>query len=236
MTSRLKQGVVSLGVRTGTKLFEKGKDIAKFGFNLFSTKKAEDSESQDDAQSSRTDRSDSSQNSAEPKTEPKTELKWVIVYQTLHKMLATLGYEKEIQLESFEYEAVATFSLDKLVLREILESRDPQIIRHLLIYAEENPTQPHIAKEHLFNCLIDSVKAFYQEDSDKTCLQKNFFVFHSFAKGVLDLLQEHTNVDSAKVDFELRLLDATYYLAYNCLMDTTSVGELREFYEEGKLV
>jgi len=38
MTSRLKQGVVSLGVRTGTKLFEKGKDFAKFGFNLFASK------------------------------------------------------------------------------------------------------------------------------------------------------------------------------------------------------
>ena len=52
------------------------------------------------------------------------------MYQVLYKMLATLGYDKEIQIDQD-----LTFSLDKLVLREILENRDPQVIRHLLIYA-----------------------------------------------------------------------------------------------------
>ena len=39
MTSRLKQGVLNIGKRAGTKILEKGLDIAKFGFNLFSMSK-----------------------------------------------------------------------------------------------------------------------------------------------------------------------------------------------------
>ena len=78
MTSRLKQGVVSLGVRTGTKLIEKGKDFAKFGFNLFSSKQTAPSEiepSQDDQARERSE-SDSQQ---QPE-QPRVELKWVMVY------------------------------------------------------------------------------------------------------------------------------------------------------------
>ena len=65
---------------------------------------------------------------------------------------------------------------------------------------------------------MDNIKSFYTKDADKTCLEKNFFVFHSYAKGVLDLLQENTEVDSISVDHELRLLDAMYYLTYNGLL------------------
>ena len=91
------------------------------------------------------------------------------------------------------------FSLDEIVIKEVLEGRDPQVIRHLLQHASENPTTPHIAYEELFTGLMGNIKAFYTDDSDKTCLEKNFFVFHSFAKGVLDLLQENTEVDPISV-------------------------------------
>lgn len=39
MTGRLKRGVLNIGKRAGTKILEKGLDIAKFGFNLFSMSK-----------------------------------------------------------------------------------------------------------------------------------------------------------------------------------------------------
>lgn len=49
MTKRLQQEVLSLGFRTGTKIFSKGLTIAKFGLNLFSgNQKESDSESSDD--------------------------------------------------------------------------------------------------------------------------------------------------------------------------------------------
>ena len=47
------------------------------------------------------------------------------------------------------------------MMQEVLVSRDPQVIRHLLIYAAENPSEPHIAKDALFNNLMNSVKQFY---------------------------------------------------------------------------
>ena len=121
-------------------------------------------------------------------------------------------------------------------MKEVLKGRDPQVIRHLLQHAAESPATPHIAYEQLFTSLMGNIRAFYTEDSDKTCLEKNFFVFHSFAKGVLDLLQENTEVDSVSVDHELRLLDAAYYLTYNGMLGELSVGQTREDYTAGMLL
>ena len=53
---------------------------------------------------------------------------------------------------------------------------------------------------------------------------------------MIDLLQEHTDIDSADVDCELRLLDACYYLAYNCMLDEMPIGQIREDYEQGTLI
>ena len=39
------------------------------------------------------------------------------------------------------------------------------------------------------------IKDFYLEDPGKTSLEKNFFVFHNFAKAMLILLDEHTQID-----------------------------------------
>jgi len=75
---------------------------------------------------------------------------------------------------------------------------------------------------------MGNIKSFYLEESDKTPLDKNFFVFHSFAQAVLDLLLENTDIDPISVASELRLLDAVYYLTYNGLLETFSVGQIRE--------
>ena len=83
---------------------------------------------------------------------------------------------------------------------------------------------------------MGNIKSFYTEDADKTCLQKNFFVFHSFAKGVLDLLQENTEVDPISVENELRLLDATYYLTYNGMLGELSIGQIREDFTSSNLL
>ena len=63
-----------------------------------------------------------------------------MVYNTLHKMLGLLGYQGEVTLfPNDDDDEAPKFSLDKLVLKELLEGKDPQIIRHLLVYAAENP-------------------------------------------------------------------------------------------------
>jgi len=174
MSSRLKQGVL----KTGTKIFEKGVSIAKFGLNLFSSKKAGPSETPVEGAAAA---DDGRAGALEERDEQRVELKWVMVYQVLHKMLEAVGFH---EVASSEH----TFSLDRLVLKEVLEGKDPQIIRHLLVYAQENPAKPHIAQEKLFQCLMESVKTFWLDDSDKTSLEKNFFIYHMFAKCVLDLL------------------------------------------------
>lgn len=160
----------------------------------------------------------------EEKDEPeqKTELKWVMVYQILHRLLQLIGYEGRVPLDSpgsdASDECDRYFSLDEIVMKEVLLGRDPQVIRHLLQHSAAEPDTPHIAYEELFSSLMGNIKAFYLDDSEKTCLEKNFFVFHSFAKGVLDLLQENAEIDPISVENELKLLDAAYFLTYNGLL------------------
>jgi len=65
-----------------------------------------------------------------------------MVYQVLQEILNLLGYHGEMRIEkgdSGNGDDIKTFSLDSLMMREVLESRDPQVIRHLLIYAEDHP-------------------------------------------------------------------------------------------------
>ena len=33
------------------------------------------------------------------------------------------------------------------MMKEVLEGRDPHVIKHLLVYAAENPSKPHIGKD-----------------------------------------------------------------------------------------
>jgi len=80
---------------------------------------------------------------------------------------------------------------------------------------------------------MDSVKAFYRDEPGKTCLEKNFFVFHSFAKTVLDLLEEHTQADPDCVNYQLKLLDTTYFLAYNQMLDTHPVASILDDFASG---
>ena len=124
----------------------------------------------------------------------------------LHKLLSAIGYGEEIILEPGSAikseDEPRKFCLDDIFMKEVISGRDPQVIRHLLQHAAEEPTTPHISTEHLFSSLIGSVKTFYLDDGDKTSLEKNFFVFHSYAKGVLDLLAEHTDIDPVMVSNE----------------------------------
>lgn len=155
------------------------------------------------------------------------ELRWVLVYQVLHKLLSAIGYGNEIILEPAPAQRSdgepRIFCLDDIFMKEVISGRDPQVIRHLLQHAAEEPTTPHISLEHLFSSLIGSIKTFYLEDGDKTSLEKNFFVFHCYAKGVLDLLAEHTDIDPVMVSNEQKLLEAAHYLAYHQLLEELSV-------------
>ena len=141
ITKRLKQGFVDFGVRQGTKILSKGVNIAKFGFNLF--RKTDDKETQEDENSSNTN------GASEAEKEPEVELKWVTVYQVLYKALASIGYEGVIKLHPTvsESDEIKKFSLDEIVMKEVMVQSEPKVIRHLLLYAAENPSKPHISND-----------------------------------------------------------------------------------------
>lgn len=76
----------------------------------------------------------------------KLELRWVIVYQILYKLLSYIGYNGEVILDkSDDDSAPRCFSLDEIIMKELIDSRDPQVIRHFLQYSSEDPSAPHIA-------------------------------------------------------------------------------------------
>ena len=57
------------------------------------------------------------------------ELRWVLVYQVLHKLLSSIGYGKEIILEpasviKSEGEP-RKFCLDDIFMKEVISGRDP---------------------------------------------------------------------------------------------------------------
>ena len=82
--------------------------------------------------------------------EVSSELKWVQLYQNLHSLFSCIGYQESTK-----------FNLDKIVLEEILKNKDPQVIRHLLIHADDAPMTPHISMESLFKGIVEHVKDFY---------------------------------------------------------------------------
>ena len=53
---------------------------------------------------------------------------------------------------------------------------------------------------------------------------------------MLDLLAEHTEADPDCVDYQLRLLDTTYFLVYNQLLDEESVGQILDDFASGQLI
>ena len=54
----------------------------------------------------------------------------------LNKLLMCLGYEKQITLETAPDESdPKVFSLDSIILSQVLQSREPQVLSHLLQYA-----------------------------------------------------------------------------------------------------
>ena len=70
---------------------------------------------------------------AAPKTEGKSEFQWVQLYMGLNKLLMCLGYEKQITLETAPDESdPKVFSLDSIILSQVLQSREPQVLSHLL--------------------------------------------------------------------------------------------------------
>lgn len=158
----------------------------------------------------------------------------------LYRLLSAIGYEGKVPLQGSSSAASAdsgeVFCLDDIVMREILQHKDPQILRHLLEHALENPSTPHISSQQLFQNIINNIKAFYKNDADKTPLDKNFFVFHSYAKGALDLLAEYVKTDTEAIEKENRLLEVVYYMTYNRMLEELSVGQIREDFEAGVLV
>ena len=98
-------------------------NIAKFGFNLFKGK--EESSVSEEVQNA----------AVEEQTKPeevRPELKWVTIYQVLYRLLSSIGYEGKVVLQGPGVAGGAVFSLDAIVMNEILQHKDPQILRHLL--------------------------------------------------------------------------------------------------------
>ena len=81
-----------------------------------------------------------------------------------------------------------------------------------------------------------NIQSFYNLDEDKTSLEKNFFVFHSFATSVLDLLTEHTQINPDAIDQENRLLAAVYYMTYNRLLEDLPVGQIKADFASEMLI
>ena len=118
---RVRDQVYNMGMRTGTKIFDKGKNIGKqtvmTGLKLISKSAVGGAVEDDDAGANE-----------QEQAAPQTEFKWVQLYQSLNSLLACIGYDRTINVERHghgEDQTAAVFSLDQIVLVEALKSKDP---------------------------------------------------------------------------------------------------------------